>query len=269
MKIAIQGESGSFHEAAARCFMDDNSYDLISCTSFDATIKSVITSEADLAVMAIENARSGSILYNYSLIRESGLKIQGEKNMKIRQNLMALPGQAIESISEVWSHPVAISQCMNFLKGYPGFRLIEREDTAASARIIRNSKLVGVAAIGADIAAELYDLQILAQGIESYKMNYTRFLLVGRGIGNDADPNKASVCFSLGHEPGSLARLLVKLAQMNINLSKIQSVPRVNSDWEYLFYVDLEFEAGMELERLLNVLDENTGDLEILGIYKI
>ncbi len=269
MRIAIQGEKGSFHEEAVKSFFIKGSYELVSCTSFDSTIDAIKQSRADMAVMAIENARSGSILYNYSLIRESGLKVHGEKDIRIRQNLMALPGQTIDNINEVWSHPVAISQCMNFLSAYPEIRLVEKDDTASSARIISNNEIAGVAAIGADIAAEIYKLNILASGIESYKMNYTRFLLVGVGMNNTYKANKASVCFSLGHKPGSLAKLLVILAAMNINLSKILSVPKINSDWEYLFYLDLEFNGDTEVEHMLKVIHNNTRELEVLGLYKI
>jgi prephenate dehydratase len=203
-----------------------------------------VQGEADFAVMAIENARSGSILYNYTLIRESGMKILGEQNLRIKQNLMALKGQTMDDIREIRSHPIALSQCMAFLNEHPGITLIESEDTAASARQVSENQLKGVAAIAPIHAAEIYGLEILAEGIETYKQNYTRFLVVGNEEKGNTKGNKVSICFSTGHRPGSLAAVLVILANLNINLSKIQSVPRLNGEWEYMFYLDLELDPS-------------------------
>jgi len=240
MKIAIQGEKGCFHEVAARQYFSYDEIDIVPCSTFDLTLNTLKAGEADFAVMAIENARSGSILYNYTLLRESGMKILGEHNLRIRQNLMALPGQSIREINEIRSHPIAIAQCMNYLNQFPGITLIERDDTAGSAREISETKEMGVAAIAAAAAAEIYGLEILAEGIETYKQNYTRFMVVGKEEQGNYKGNKVSVCFSTGHKPGSLARVLVKIADLDINLTKIQSVPRLNGEWEYMFYLDLE-----------------------------
>ena len=171
MKIAIQGEKGSFHEVAARLYFNNESFDIVPCTTFDLTLISVNEKRADYAVMAIENARSGSILYNYNLIRESGMKILGEINLRIRQNLMALPGQSIVSIREIRSHPIALSQCMTYLNHMRGVILVESDDTAGSARHISENKLKGIATIAPSAAAEMYGLEILAPGIETYKKN--------------------------------------------------------------------------------------------------
>jgi prephenate dehydratase len=268
MKIAIQGERGSFHEMAANQYFAGNATEIKPCLTFDTTIGAVLNREADIAVMAIENARAGSILYNYSLIRESGLKVLGEHNLRIKQNLMALPGQSIDLLKEIWSHPVAISQCMDFLNKYPKISLIESNDTAGSARKIRENQIQSVGAIGSDEAAVLFELEILAPGIETYQRNYTRFLIVGKENTDWKLADKASVCFSLKHEPGSLAKLLMMLAEMNINLSKIQSVPKINGGWEYLFYVDLEFDETVLIDDLIRLLEKNTNGLEILGFYK-
>lgn len=268
MRIAIQGERGSFHEVAANQYFYGLGVDLVTCSSFDLTIDSVVKKTADLAVIAIENARSGSILYNYSLLRESGLKIIGEHNLRIEQNLMTLPGQVIEDISEIWSHPIAIAQCHEFLNRFPDIRLIEKEDTAGSARIIRDTGARGIAAIGARLAAELYELQVLVENIETNKLNYTRFLILSREMEYSEGINKASVCFALEHEPGSLASLLTLLSNEGINLTKIQSVPRMMMDWEYLFYLDLEFGGKNNLYKIFDILNKNTRDLEVLGVYK-
>jgi prephenate dehydratase len=267
MKIAIQGETGSFHEAAARKYFSFDDIGIVPCTSFDMTLNAVKQGEADFAVMAIENARSGSILYNYTLIRESGMKILGEQNLRIKQNLMALSGQTIEDIKEIRSHPIALAQCMAFLNEHPGITLIESEDTAASARVISTQKLTSVAAIAPLHAAEIYGLSVLAEGIETYKQNYTRFLVVGSEEKGNRKGNKVSICFSTGHKPGSLAAVLVILANLNINLSKIQSVPRLNGEWEYMFYCDLELDKDTRSEIIQRILEHHTSNLEILGVY--
>jgi prephenate dehydratase len=268
MKIAIQGEKGCFHEVAARQYFNNEIIDIVPCTTFDMTLLTVKEKRADLAIMAIENARSGSILYNYTLIRESGMKVLGEHNLRIRQNLMALPGQSIIAIREIRSHPIALAQCMTYLNHLLGVTLVESDDTAASARQISEDKLKGVAAIGSAKAAEIYGLEILAPGIETYKMNYTRFLVVGTSDIRNKVGNKVSICFSTGHKPGSLATVLVRLAELDINLSKIQSVPRMNGEWEYMFYCDLEFSDNTDVGMILNILENYTSNLEVLGIYE-
>lgn len=268
MKIAIQGDRGSFHEMAAMEYFGNQKLQVHPCLTFDTTIGAVLNREADIAIMAIENARAGSILYNYSLIRESGLKVLGEHNLRIKQNLMALPGQSIDLLKEIWSHPVAISQCMDFLSRLPKVTLIESNDTAGSARKIKENNISGVGAIGSDYAATLYELEILAHGIETYHRNYTRFLVIGNSVQTWETADKASVCFSLEHKPGALARLLTLLSEQNINLSKIQSVPKINESWEYLFYLDLEFDETIQINHLIHLLERNTNELEILGIYK-
>jgi prephenate dehydratase len=180
---------------------------------------------------------------------------------------MALPGQLISDIREIRSHPIALAQCMEFLNGYPEIMLIESADTAGSARIIKETGLHGVAAIGPSTAAEIYDLNILAEGIETYKKNYTRFLVIGNKENQNREGNKISVCFATGHKPGSLAAVLVVLAEMNINLSKIQSVPRLNGEWEYMFYLDLELSNDTSPVMVEKALEKHTSHLEVLGVY--
>jgi prephenate dehydratase len=267
MKISIQGETGCFHEMAARQYFSYDEVDIVPCPSFDLTLSTLKAGEADFAVMAIENARSGSILYNYTLIRESGMKILGEHNLRIKQNLMALPGQSISDIREIRSHPIAIAQCMTYLSQHPGIVLIESEDTAGSARQISETQAAGVGAIASSFAAQIYGLDILAHGIETYKQNYTRFLIVGEESHGNTKGNKVSICFSTGHKPGSLAAVLVKLAEHDINLTKIQSVPRLNGEWEYMFYLDLELNKNTKSDVIKRILDKYTSNLEILGVY--
>lgn len=267
MKISIQGEKGSFHEMAARQYFKYDDIDIVPCSTFDLTLNTLLAGEADFAVMAIENARSGSILYNYTIIRESGMKILGEQNLRIVQNLVALYGQNIADITEIRSHPIAIAQCMAYLNQHPGITLVESEDTATSARIISENKIRNVAAIASSRAAEIFGLYILAEGIETYKQNYTRFLVIGKEEQGNKKGNKVSICFSTSHKPGSLAAVLNKLAGLDINLSKIQSVPRLNGEWEYMFYLDLELGKNVKSDVIKRVLDKYTSNLEILGVY--
>lgn len=267
MKIAIQGEKGSFHEVAARQYFRNENIEIEPCSTFDLTLMAVKDNLADFAMMAIENARSGSILSNYTLIRESGMKILGEHNLRIRQNLMALPGQSVQEIREIRSHPIALNQCMTYLSRLNGVTLIETDDTAGSARFIRENRLNGVAAISSAISAEMYGLEIIAPGIETYKKNYTRFLMLGDKKYSNKDGNKVSISFCTGHKPGSLASVLVRLAELDINLSKIQSVPRLNGDWEYMFYADLELNPDHDIDLIRDILENYALELEILGIY--
>jgi prephenate dehydratase len=267
MKIAIQGETGSFHEVAARQYFKYDSIEIVPCSTFDLTLNTLKRGDADFAIIAIENARSGSILYNYTLIRESGMKILGEHNLRVVQNLMALPGQTIADIREIRSHPIALAQCMTFLNQFPEIIHVESDDTAGSAKQISRTGAMGVAAIAPAAAAEIYGLEILAAGIETYKQNYTRFCIVGPEEEGNRKGNKVSICFSTGHKPGSLAKVLVKLAELDINLSKIQSVPRLNGEWEYMFYLDLELSRNTNSDVIKRVLKNHTSNLEILGVY--
>ena len=267
IRTSIQGEKGSFHEVAARLFFDNETIDIVPCNTFDHTLLAVREGKADFAAMAIENARSGSILSNYTLIRESGMKIIGEINLRIRQNLIAMPGQQLAAIREIRSHPIALSQCMTYLSHLRGVTLVETDDTAGSARYISENNLQGVGTVASAAAAKLYGLEILAPGIETYKKNYTRFLILADEKDARIDGNKVSICFSTGHQPGSLATVLVRLAELDINLSKIQSVPRLNGEWEYMFYADLELKPDHDMGLVKNVLENYTTNLEVLGIY--
>jgi prephenate dehydratase len=180
---------------------------------------------------------------------------------------MALRGQTISDIKQIRSHPIALAQCMTFLNQYPEITLVESDDTAGSAKLIADHRLKKIAAIASTDAAEIYGLNIIAPGIETYKKNYTRFLVVGSSEKGNKDGNKVSICFATGHKPGSLASVLVILAEMKINLSKIQSVPRLNGDWEYMFYLDLELPDNTDIGVVESVLQKYTSNLEILGVY--
>lgn len=270
IKIAIQGGFGAFHEIAATHYFNNDNIEIYPRNTFKDLMKSLKQRKADYGIMAIENSIAGSILPNYSLIKESDMHIVGEIYLRIKQNLVALHGQKIESIREVYSHPMAILQCQEFFDQFPGIKLIESIDTALSAREIQDKKLEGVAAIASNMAAEKYDLNILAEGIETNKMNYTRFLIL-RENGKRPDiskVNKASVHFALAHQIGSLSKILSILSYYEINLTKIQSLPIMGKDWEYQFYIDLVFSDYEWYRMSLDAVKPFTSELGILGEYE-
>jgi prephenate dehydratase len=218
--------------------------------------------------MAIENTVSGGLLPNFELLRKYDRKIKGEVFLRIKQNLMALPGQVIREIKEVRTHYMAINQTREFFKDYPWIRLVESEDTAKSAADVAQNGLVGVGAVASELAAELYSLEILAEGIETYKQNYTRFLILDDGLEVDRDRiNKASWCFTLCHKPGSLAHVLTILSFYDMNLTRIQSLPIPGQEWQYFFYVDIKFEDYLRYSQALSAVRPLMEDLNILGEY--
>lgn len=270
-KVAIQGVKGCFHEQAARLFYEDHGHivpDIIECATFEGLYKSLSSGMADAAVMAIENTVSGGLLPNFELLRRYDRKIKGEVFLRIQQNLMALPSQKIEDIKEVRTHYMAINQTREFFKDYPWIRLVESEDTAKSAAEVAEQGLAGVGAVASELSAELYGLEILAPGIETYKQNFTRFLIFDDSI--EVDPskvNKSSMCFTLPHTPGSLAHVLTILSFYGMNLTRIQSLPIPGQEWQYFFYVDIKFDDYTRYEQALAAVRPLMEDLTILGEY--
>lgn len=223
---------------------------------------------ADAAVIAVENTTSGGLLPNYELIRKNGFKITGEVFLRIEQNLMALPGQKLEDIREVHTHYMAINQTREFFKQHPEIRLVESEDTALSAAEVARDRLSGVGAVASALAAELYGLEIICPGIETYKQNFTRFLILDNGLdipGNVAD--KVTMCFTLPHNPGSLAHVLTILSFYGMNLTKIQSLPLPGREWQYFFYVEIKYEDRLRYEQSISAVRPLMEDLTILGEY--
>lgn len=268
--VAIQGGFGSFHEIAARKFFTDE-IKIIPCDTFEEVTQLVSTHQIDYGVMAIENTVAGSLIPNYTLLRESPVKIIGEEYLRIKQNLVALPGQQIKDISEVHSHYMAIAQCRDFFKQYPKIKLVEAVDTATSAMLIHEKQLIGKGAIASDLAAELYQLEILAPEIETNKRNYTRFLIINHQDANGnhhSNCSKASLCFSLPHQKGSLSRVLSVLAYYDMDLTKIQSMPIVGKEFQYFFYADLVFPDFERYRQSLTAITPLIVDLQILGEYK-
>ena len=270
-KVAIQGVKGCFHEQAARLFYEDHGHivpDIIECATFEGLYKSLSSGMADAAVMAIENTVSGGLLPNFELLRRYDRKIKGEVFLRIQQNLMALPGQKIEDIKEVRTHYMAINQTREFFKDYPWIRLVESEDTAKSAAEVAEQGLAGVGAVASELAAELYGLEVLAPGIETYKQNFTRFLIFDDSLEVDRSKvDKSSMCFTLPHTPGSLAHVLTLLSFYGMNLTRIQSLPIPGQEWQYFFYVDIKFDDYTRYEQALAAVRPLMEDLTILGEY--
>ncbi|MCM1176643.1 MAG: prephenate dehydratase [Bacteroidales bacterium] len=270
-KIAIQGFSGSFHEQAARQFyhtLEGGFPEIVECATFDGLYDAMADGMADAAVMAIENTVSGGLLPNFELLHRNRVSIKGEIFLRIEQNLMALPGQRIEDICEARSHYMAINQTRPFFKQYPHIRLVESEDTAKSAADIAAGKLEGVGAIASSLAAELYGLEILAPGIETYKQNFTRFLILDDALEVPKEKvNKVSLCFTLPHTSGSLAHVLTILSFYGMNLTRIQSLPIPGREWQYFFYVDIKFDSYERYTQSITAIRPLMEDLDVLGEY--
>jgi len=269
-RIAIQGVQGAFHHVAAKRFFQNEDLEIVPADTFDELIlKAENKAYSDNALMAIENTIAGSILNNYQLLNQSDLYIVGEVFLRIQQNLMVNPGVKIEDLTEVYSHPVAIMQCRKFFKQYPHIKLIEAEDTALSAKRVKDQDAKNTGAIASFLAAEMYSLDIIGESIETFKKNYTRFLVLDRVEGPQTqDFDKVSLCFSLPHQVGSLHQVLATLALCKANLTKIQSAPLLDSEFEYIFFVDFLLEKNSDFESIINVVKKHTKELRILGTYK-
>ncbi len=269
-RIAIQGGYGAFHEIAAMHYFRDEHIEIVPRNTFKDLFSALSKGKVDYGITAIENSLAGSILPNYSLLLESNMKVIGEVFLRIKQNLVALPGQKLADIREVFSHPMAILQCQQFFEDYPDIVLIDSIDTALSAKKIAEEQLAGIAAIASKLAARKYNLDIVAEGIETNKSNYTRFLILEDKNGSpfsDANVNKSSLSFALGHKIGSLSKILSIFSYYDINLSKIQSMPIIGRDWEYQFYVDLEFDDYDMYRQSVKAVEPFTSNICILGEY--
>ena len=265
--IAIQGVLGSNHPCVAQQLYQED-IQLIECVSFDELTKSLISGDADEAIMAIENTIAGSIIPNYALINHNHLQIIGETYFQINHQLMALPGESIETIQEVCSHPMALLQCKDFFNYYPHIRLIEDIDTADVAKRIAENKLKNVAAIAPKMAADIFGLSVLKKDIQTIKENSTRFVILSMNKKNDNDSNKASINFQLDHKRGSLATILNVMSDCNLNLTKIQSLPVIETPWKYSFFVDVTFKLKKDYEKAIEIITIMAEKLKVLGTYK-
>ena len=270
-RVAIQGYSGCFHEEAARKFYKealDIEPEIVECPTFEGLFRSMEQGEADAAVIAIENTSSGGLLQNFELRRKHPYKIKGEVYLRISQNLMALPGQKIEDIREVRTHYMAINQTRLFFEKKPWIKVMESEDTAKSAADVARGHLMGVGAVASEFASKLYGLEILAPDIETYKQNFTRFLILDDEVTVPEEAiDKASICFTLPHSPGSLAHVLTILSFYDMNLTRIQSLPIPGHEWQYFFYVDIKFQNYKRYVQALAAVRPLVDDFNILGEY--
>jgi prephenate dehydratase len=266
-RVAIQGIVGSFHEEAALKYFNDK-IEVVECKTFTSVCETIDTDKVKFAVMAIENSIAGSILKNYQLIRDYHLRIIGEIYLHIQQNMLVNPGTKPAQITDIYSHPVAIEQCAEYLeKYYPNVEKHENIDTAAAAKLVREKNMTHAAAIGNLRSSELYGLEVLETGIETNKKNYTRFLILSKHGNKTAGTNKASICFEVGHFFGALARVLNTFAENEINLTKIQSVPIIGKPNEYTFHVDIEWEDPLKYDKAIHQVLKAASSLSILGEY--
>ena len=273
-KIAIQGTLGSYHDIAAHKYFEGEEIELICCTTFEDVFKAIRKDSQVIGMLAIENTIAGSLLHNNELLRQSGTQIIGEHKLRISHCFVCLPEEDWSDITEVNSHPIALMQCREFLQQHPNIKVVEGEDTARSAEMIKEGDPKGHAAICSKVAAERYGMKILQESIETNKHNFTRFLIV-------ADPwqvdelsrhhsvviNKASMVFTLPHTEGSLSQVLSILSFYNINLTKIQSLPIIGREWEYQFYVDVSFNDYLRYKQSITAITPLTKELKILGEY--
>lgn len=271
-EIAIQGIKGSFHDIAAHTYFPHDNLQLNCCNTFEALFNAMRQDSHMLGLIAIENTIAGSLLHNYELLRASHTRIIGEQKLHIEHSLMCLPEDDWESIEEVNSHPVALMQCRNFLENHSSYKVVEADDTAGAAAHIAQNKLRGHAAICHADAAPMYGLKVLQHAIEDNKHNFTRFLVL-------ADPyhadnfidvklsNKASIVFSLPHNSGSLSQVLSIFSFYQISLTKIQSLPIIGHEWEYLFYVDVTYNDFIRYRQSIDAVRPLTKEMRILGEY--
>lgn len=271
-RVTIQGVEGCFHDAAAHAYFVGDDIEVVPCETFPSMFETLKADSSLMGVMAIENTIAGSLLQNHELLRQSNLTVVGEYKMRISHVLCALPGQTIDELTEVNSHPMALRQCEQFLLRHPNLKMVEKTDTAGSAEEIARLGLKGHAAICGKYAAELYGLNILEEGIETNKRNFTRFLIladpiVEQELASAQKKDKASLVFTLPHTQGSLAKILTIFSFYDINLSKIQSIPIIGREWEYRFFINLTFDDYTRYRQSIEAVKPLITDFKILGEY--
>ncbi len=272
-RIAIQGQIGSFHDMAAHLYFEGEQVQLICCSTFEEVYDCIRRDPTIIGMTAIENTIAGSLLHNYELLRDSGTTVVGEHKLHIRHCICCLPDDDWDTIDEVHSHPVALMQCRGFLAQHPALKAVETEDTAGAAEDIMAQQLHGKAAICSAEAARLHGMKVLEDSIEDNKHNFTRFLVVCDPRKADflrplSETDKSSLVFSLPHEEGALSKVLTILSFYSINLTKIQSLPIIGHEWEYLFYVDVTYNNLIRYRQSIDAITPLTKELKILGEYK-
>ena len=276
-KVAIQGFEGSYHDIATREFFKGEDTTLICCDTFNEVFEAIAADSNVVALVAIENTIAGSLLHNYELLRNSGVVVVGEQKLRIAHCICCLPDEDWADLHEVHSHPVALAQCEAFLQRHPNLKAVQAEDTALSAKEIAEGQLRGRAAICSTYAAKMYGLRILQENIETNKHNFTRFLVVAdrwradelrsEGCVSKA-VDKANIVFSLPHQEGSLSQILSIFTFYRINLTKIQSLPIIGREWEYMFYVDVTFDDYIHFHQSIDAVRPLIKELTILGEYR-
>ena len=267
--VAIQGVKGSFHHIVSQQFFE-KPREIIECLTFDDVVAALLAGQCDAAIMALENSIAGSIIPNYALIDNHGLHIVGEHYVDVQHNLMVLPGQHIEDITEVYSHPMALLQCKEFFKKHPHIKFVEDKDTAEVAQRIQAQQLKGIGAIASVMAAEIFELDILERSIQTIKSNETRFAIVKRKNSEipENEINKASIKFEADHKRGSLATILNVMSDCKLNLTKIQSLPIIDTPWKYAFFVDVTFAAYADFKKAQSIIEIMGQRFKVLGEYK-
>ena len=270
-KVAIQGGLGAYHDIAARNYFGEE-IEIVPCLTFKDIFLKAQKDERLIGIMAIENTIAGGLLLNHDLLKLNDMKIAGEHKLRISHTLSALPGQRLEDIREVVSHPMALMQCSDFIESLPQVKVVEHEDTALAAKEIMDGNTPGVAAICSKLAAEVYHLEVIREGIETNKRNFTRFLVLAHEemipeIRKSPDIDKASLVFVLPHSEGSLSRVLSVLSFYDINLTRIQSLPIIGREWEYQFYIDLTFSNLERYRQSIKAILPLVGNLKVLGEY--
>ena|SRR5690554_605161 len=272
-RVAIQGVAGAYHEIAAREYFPGEDLEIVPCITFRDLFTESAKDPNLVCVMAIENTIAGSLLQNHDLLKMHDLQIAGEHKLRISHCLAALPGQSVNEIKEVMSHPIALMQCEDFLDKMPNVKVVEHEDTALAAKEIKENNLNGTAAICSTLAAEIYGLDVIANAIETNPRNFTRFLILAKGsmlqeIQKDNSINKSSLVFVLPHNEGSLSKVLSVLSFYDINLTRIQSLPIIGREWEYQFYIDLIFSDFHRYHQSIDAIMPLISDLKVLGEYR-
>lgn len=269
MKVAIQGIEGCFHHIAANNYFEGQQVDIVECPTFRATVVQLLAGGADAAVMAIENSIAGSILPNYNILQNADIKIAGEVNLHIKQNLLVLKGVTLDEITEVQSHPMALQQCIDYLDNF-NWRQVSTQDTAFSARQVAQRGERNVAAIAGDLPAELWGLDIIAPEINTIKNNYTRFLVLVRANDNRFNTtkiNKASLYFKVSHQRGSLNQVLKSMELYDMNMTKLQSYPVPSDPWRYIFHLDMEFDCEEQYRAAIALMSRHSEEFSVCGEY--
>ncbi|MBA4746194.1 prephenate dehydratase [Muricauda sp. TY007] len=269
IKVAIQGIKGSNHHQVATDFFGDD-IELLECNSFDAVVDNLLIGTADKGIMAIENSIAGSIIPNYNLVYHNNIHVIGEHYLNIHHNLMVMKGKSFDDIQEVHSHPMALLQCKEFFKAHPQIKLVESVDTAETAKRIKDENLEHIAAIAPKMAADLYDLEIIADNIQTIVNNSTRFIILKKQnkVLPEEEINKASLRFITDHKRGSLATVLNVMSDCNMNMTKIQSLPVIETPWKYAFFVDVTFDKYEHFAKTKSLMQIMAEDFKVLGEYK-